>query len=311
VPASPATRRLARELGVELAQVPASGPAGLVTGEDVGNYASTRGLKPEPSRRKARKTTASAPLEADDSRDSPERIAYKSVRRAIGKQMARAWAEIPHVTTQDEVDITRLELLRRRQAPWVKAQGGHLSLTVLMVKAAIRALKTYPNFNAQLDLEGGPEDDGAILRHRQYHIGIAVDTPDGLIVPVVRHGDRPNIVELSRILSDLVARTRARKVSLQELQGGTFTITNVGRTGGAFFTPIINSPQVAILGMGGARIRPVMVKTSSGEFKTVPRLLLPLTLTIDHRVLDGADAGRFLYLLKEMLQEPEKLLLLI
>jgi pyruvate dehydrogenase E2 component (dihydrolipoamide acetyltransferase) len=176
----------------------------------------------------------------------------------------------------------------------------------VILKASIQVLKAYPNFNASLDLDGG-----VIRRFRKYHLGVAVDTPDGLIVPVVRHADHKSILELSVHLHDLVTRTRKRKVGLEELQGGTFTITNVGRDGGSFFTPIINHPQVAILGIGGARVRPVMVQNRDGEFKTLPRLILPLTLTIDHRVLDGADAGRFLKMLKQMLQDPERLLIMI
>jgi pyruvate dehydrogenase E2 component (dihydrolipoamide acetyltransferase) len=202
------------------------------------------------------------------------------------------------------VDITALEALRQRRKATVQTAGGRLTLTVLAVKAVTAALQDHPRFNASLDMAAEQ-----ISLKKYYHIGVAVDTPDGLIVPVLRDTDRKSIVQLAVELTDLVERTRQRKVRLEELQGGSFTITNIGSLGGGHFSAIINAPQVDIFGMGAARLRPAVVVSDSGSPEIVPRLMLPLVLAVDHRVLDGADAMRFMRQVGGLLSDPEQLLM--
>jgi len=314
VPASPATRRLARELGVDLHQVPPSGPADLVTAEDVRAFAEKVKEKIEPAEVAVapaavsvdvRPSTISIPALPDFTKWGPvERMPFRSIRRATAKQMALAWSQIPHVTSQDVLDITRLEAFRQKHKAEIETIGGKLTLTVFALKAIATALKTYPNFNAALDTEAGE-----IIIKQYYHIGVAVNTDDGLIVPVVRDVDRKSIKELSIELNDLVQRTRTRKAKLDELQGGTFTITNAGAMGGGFFSPIINYPEVAILGMGQGRLQPAVKRKEDSGYEIVPRLIMPIVLCIDHRVLDGADAIRFLRVVIDSLEDPDELLM--
>jgi pyruvate dehydrogenase E2 component (dihydrolipoamide acetyltransferase) len=317
VPASPATRRLARELGVSLRQVPASGPAGRVTSEDVRAFAERESAEEKESKTEEQEKAPTRPLKAsapslpDFSRwGSVERMALHSVRRTIAEQMARSWSQVPHVTHQDVADITALDRLRRKYKDEVKAKDGSLTLTVFAMKAVVSALKAYPRVNASLD----PEAREIILKN-YYHIGIAVDTDRGLIVPVIRDVDRKSITDLAIELQALARRTREGKATLDEMQGGTFTITNVGILGGTSFSPIINYPEVAILGMARARWQPVVRRKSTDEgetqMETVPRFMLPLILTFDHRVLDGADAARFMRYVIQMLENPEKFLLMV
>jgi pyruvate dehydrogenase E2 component (dihydrolipoamide acetyltransferase) len=328
VPASPATRRLARELGVNLRQVPASGPSGRVTSEDVRAFAERESTeekekevsKPEGEKRKekeapTRPLDVSVPSLPDFNRwGSVERMPLRSVRRETAKRMAISWSQVPHVTHQDVADITALDRLRRKYKEEVKAQEGSLTLTVFTMKAIVSALRAYPRVNSSLDPEAGE-----IILKNYYHIGIAVDTDRGLIVPVIRDVDQKSITELAIELQDLAQRTRDGKASLEEMQGGTFTITNVGIIGGTSFSPIINYPEVAILGMARARWQPVVRQKptsaesdkSEGQMETVPRFMLPLILTFDHRVLDGADAARFMRHVIQMLENPEKFLLMV
>jgi len=219
--------------------------------------------------------------------------------------MALAWSQIPHVTHQDVVDITELEAFRRRHKEEIRAQQGTLSLTVFVMKAAVAALKAHPRFNASLDTDR----EEVILKH-YYHIGVATDTERGLIVPVVRDVDRKSVTQLALELNDLVARSRSGKIEHEELIGGTFTITNIGVLGGTGFTPIVNYPEVAILGMARASLQSV-VKGDAENFEIAPRLMLPLILGFDHRVVDGADAARFLGIIMEALGNPEELLMMI
>ena len=202
--------------------------------------------------------------------------------------------------------MTKLESFRRKHKPEVEAKGGKLTPTVFALKAVATALKAYPNFNASLDTQAGE-----IVLKQYYHIGVAVNTKDGLIVPVVRDVDRKSIVELSIELNQLVQKTRDRKTTLEELQGGTFSITNVGGMGGGHFVPIINYPEVAILGMGSARMQPAAIEKEGKGFEIVPRLMMPVVLCIDHRVLDGADAIPFLRMIVEALEDPEELFMMM
>ena len=311
VPASPATRRLARELGVDLHRVTPTGSGGLVTADDVRAHAdagkemvaapSTAEVIPE----EAPALTIPSPTLPDFSKWGPvERVPFRSIRRATAKQMIIAWSQIPHVTSQDQVDITKLETFRQKHKAEIEAEGGRLTMTVFALKAVATALKTYPQFNATLDVEAGE-----IVIKNYYHIGVAVSTDNGLIVPVVRDVDRKSIKELAIEIQDIVQKTRSRKISRDDLQGGTFTITNAGAMGGGYFTPLINFPEVAILGMGQGRLQPVVVDKGDGEHEIAPRLIMPIVLCIDHRVLDGADAIKFLKMVIEALEDPDELLI--
>jgi len=311
VPASPATRRLARELDVDLHAVTPTGPAGLVTAEDVRQFAQNSKVDgdvpvaPQPAPGEVQPSPISEPPLPDFTRwGSVERVPFRSIRRATAKQMTLAWSLIPHVNSQDVVDVTNLEAFRQKHKTEIESAGGKLSLTVFALKAIATALKTYPNFNATLDMA-----NLEIIIKQYYNIGVAVNTDRGLIVPVVRDVDRKSIRELSVELNDLVQRTRSRKATLEEMQGGTFTITNAGAMGGGFFAPIINYPEVAILGLGQARMQPVVRDQGKGDFQIVPRLMMPVVLCIDHRVLDGADAIKFLRVLADTLEDPDELFL--
>ena len=311
VPASPATRRLARELAVDLHLVTPTGPAGLVTAEDVRQSAQNGKVNKEVPATSRSVTGAVQPLPVaepplpDFTKWGPvERVPFRSIRRTTGKQMSLAWSLIPHVNSQDVIDITDLERFRQKHKTEIESAGGKLTLTVFALKAIATALKTYPNFNATLD-----SANAEIIIKQYYNIGVAVNTDRGLIVPVVRDVDRKSIKELSVELKDLVQRTRARKTTLEEMQGGTFTITNAGAMGGGFFAPIINYPEVAILGVGQARMQPVVRDKGKGDFQIVPRLMMPVVLCIDHRALDGADAIKFLRVIIDSLEDPDELLM--
>jgi len=316
VPASPATRRLARELGVDLHRVTPTGPAGLVTAEDVRSFSEGgRVEKPEekvPEEPEQRPTAAVAkevevvPLPDFSKWGEIERIPLRSIRKATAKQMIRAWSQIPHVHNQDMVDVTKLEEFRKRHKGEVESKGGKLTFTVFALKAAATALKTYPKFNATLDTAANE----IVIKH-YYHLGVAVNTDDGLLVPVIRDVDRKSIMDLAVELNDMVARARERKVSLEEMQGGTFSITNVGPMGGGYFAPIINYPEVAILGMGAAKMQPVVRERGKKQYEVVPRLMMPIVLCIDHRVLDGADALLFMRVLIDTLEDPDALFMMM
>jgi pyruvate dehydrogenase E2 component (dihydrolipoamide acetyltransferase) len=329
VPASPATRRLAMELGVDLQAVPGSGPGGRVLAEDVravagkaaqaGRPSATREAEAQawqeatpaeiPEEREAtprpgRPLVTELPPLPDFSRWGPvQQVPLQSVRRATAWQMSLAWAQIPHVMHQDVADITALEMFRRRHAAEVEQHGGKLSLTVLVLRALVAVLKQFPRFNASLDPAGGQ-----LILKQYYHIGVAVDTERGLLVPVVRDVDRKSMTELAMELTALAEQVRHGQVSRDDLQGGTFTLTNPGAIGGTTFTPIINYPEVAILGLARTRLEPV-VQGDIDNFTIVPRLCLPLHLAFDHRVNDGADAARFMRTLIGILRDPEAFLL--
>ena len=311
VPASPATRRLARELGVDLHRVTPTGSGGLVSADDVRAFAdkgkeiveAPAAAEVIPAESPA--LTIPSPKLPDFSKWGPvERVPFRSIRRATAKQMVIAWSQIPHVTSQDEVDITKLETFRQKHKAEIEAEGGRLTMTVFALKAVATALKTYPQFNATLDVEAGE-----IVIKNYYHIGVAVNTENGLIVPVVRDVDRKSIKELAVEIQDIVQKTRSRKISRDDLQGGTFTITNAGAMGGGYFAPIINFPEVAILGMGQGRLQPAVIDKGDGEHEIAPRLIMPIVLCIDHRVLDGADAIKFLKMVIEALEDPDELLI--
>ena len=223
-----------------------------------------------------------------------ERAAMGGVRRATAKHMATAWETIPHVTNFDKADITELEKLRKQYASRVEANGGKLTITAILLKIVAGALKQSPQFCASVDME-----KEEIIYKKYYHLGVAVDTPQGLLVPVIRDVDQKNIIDLAIELNQAAEKARNRKLGLEEMQGGTFTISNLGGIGGTNFAPIINAPEVAILGVSRNQIEPVLI---DDQFQ--PRLLLPLALSYDHRLIDGADAARFLRRLVEALENP-------
>jgi len=315
VPASPATRRVARELGVDLRMVAPSGPGGVVTADDVRALAGKKekpvdrepGVGAEEEVEEARAVTVGLPKLPDFSKwGSIERVPLRSIRKATAKQMTLAWSQIPHVSNHDVADMTKLEAFRKKHKAEIAAKGGKLTHTVFALKAIATALKAFPRFNASIDTEAGE----IVLKH-YYHIGVAVATEDGLIVPVIRDVDRKSVSALSLEMKALTERTRARKVTLEELQGGTFSITNVGPMGGGQFVPIINYPEAAILGMGAAGMKPVVVGNDKEGFRIEPRLMMPLVLCIDHRVLDGADAIPFMRMVVELLEDPEQLFMMM
>ena len=223
-----------------------------------------------------------------------ERAAMGGVRRATAKHMATAWGTIPHVTNFDKADITELEKLRKQYASRVADNGGKLTITAILLKVVAGALKQAPQFCASVDME-----KEEIIYKKYYHIGVAVDTSQGLLVPVIRDVDQKNIIELSIELSQAAEKARNRKLGLEDMQGGTFSISNLGGIGGTNFAPIINAPEVAILGVSRSQIEPLLI---NDQFQ--PRLMLPLALSYDHRLIDGADAARFLRQLVETLENP-------
>ena len=308
VPAAPAVRWLAREMDVDLRAVEPSGPQGRVTADDVQAVAEERkeGAKEKREERPAREATIDVPPLPDFRQWGPvEEQPFRSVRRATAKKMAISWAQIPHVMHKDVADITDLERFRRQHTSEVEAEGGKLTLTILMMKAVVAALKQYPYFNASLDL-----DNQEIIVKRYYNIGVAVATDQGLLVPVIRNVDRKSIVELSVELTEAAERARQGRASREDMQGGSFTITNPGGLGGVSFTPIINHPEAAILGMGAAGLEPV-IQGDIDDYQVVARLRLPLCLVYDHRLNDGAVAARFLRTIIDLLRDPESFLLTV
>jgi pyruvate dehydrogenase E2 component (dihydrolipoamide acetyltransferase) len=291
-PAAPSVRRMARELGVDVNEVPGSGPAGRISIDDV--KAHTKRLVAGGAGSGASARGVALP---DFTRwGSVERQPMRAVRRKTAEHLSAAWASIPHVTQCDLADITSLEEMRKKYAKQVEAAGGSLTVTAIAVKVVAAALKVFPQFNASIDMAA----DEIVLK-KYVNVGIAVDTDRGLLVPVIRDADRKNIVQLSVELAQLSEKARTRKISLEEMQGGCFSISNLGGIGGTYFTPIVNAPEVAILGISRARMEPVYQK-ESGQF--VPRFMLPLSLSYDHRVIDGADAIRFLRWVAEALEQP-------
>lgn len=335
VPAAPAVRRFAREQGIDLRQVRGTGPGGRVVREDVERFmlAGPTGrevgtVTPGTSRSvdaraPVRQRGPAAPMQAphvpgsaapgerpgvapaaealpDFSQWGPiRRERIPQIRKAISRKMTRAWTTIPHVTHADEADVTGLEAFRKEQGRVFAERGAKLTLTAFLVKAVAGALQEFPQLNASYD------EPAAELIHKEYlHVGVAVDTPRGLMVPVLRDVDRKGLAAISAELKDLADRAREFKIDIAEMRGGSFTITNVGALGGTFSTPMINWPEVAILGVGRLAAKPVV-----RDGQIVPRKILPLFLSFDHRVIDGADGARFLRAVIAFLENPLNLLL--
>jgi len=290
IPAAPSVRRLARELGVDIREVRGTGLAGRITEEDVRRAA---GQAPAP----ALEALPPTPRLPDFSRWGPVRTEPMSgVRKATLRAMAQAWAQVPMVTHFDEADITDLEALRKGYARKAEEKGFRLTLTAFLLKALALTLKAFPKFNASID----PEKQEVIYKD-YVHIGVAVDTPHGLLVPVIRDVDKKGILALAQELQEVSERARARKLSPEEMQGATFSLSNLGGIGGTGFTPIVNWPEVAILGVSRSQMKPVW-DPSKEAF--LPRLYMPYSLTYDHRLIDGAEAARFCRHLAGLLEDP-------
>ncbi len=292
IPAAPSVRRLAREVGIDIHQVRGSGPSGRISEDDVKAYAKSL---------LAAATSASAtphfaePALPDFSKwGKIERVAMRGVRRKTAEHLREAWNTIPHVTQQDKADITELEQLRARFAPKAEEAGGKMTVTAIALKVCASALKVFPQFNASIDM--AKEE----VVYKQYiNIGVAVDTDRGLLVPVIRDVDKKNIVELAAELTQMSKKAKEKKLQPADMEGGTFTITNLGGIGGTGFSPIVNHPEVAILGLSRSSMEPVWM---NGKFEA--RRVLPLSLSYDHRLIDGADAARFLRWIAEAFEQP-------
>lgn len=296
VPAAPHTRRLARELGVDIYEVKGTGPGGRISEDDVKAHAKAAlTAMAAAAQAPARAGHFIAPKLPDFAKwGKIERVSMRGVRRKTAEHLAESWNTIPHVTQHDRADITELEHLRARFGPKAEQAGGKMTVTAIALKVCAAALKVFPQFNATIDME-----KEEIIYKQYIHIGVAADTDRGLLVPVIRDVDKKNIVELAVELSQLSQKARDKKITLADMEGGTFTITNLGGIGGTAFTPIVNHPEVAILGLSRSRTEPEWI---GGKFE--PRLILPLSLSYDHRLIDGADAARFLRWVAEAFEQP-------
>ena len=292
-PAAPHVRRLAREIGVDIHSVPGSGPGGRISEDDV-KLCAKNALAAAAAAQAPGGGFAEPELPDFAKWGKTERVSMRGVRRKTAQHLRQAWNTIPHVTQQDRADITELEQLRARFAPRAEEAGGKMTVTAIALKVCASALKVFPQFNASIDM--AKEE----IIYKQYiSIGVAVDTDRGLLVPVIRDVDKKNIVELAAEMTQLSKKARDRKLTPEEMEGGTFTITNLGGIGGTGFSPIVNHPEVAILGLSRSRMEPEWVNN-----KFEARLILPLSLSYDHRLIDGADAARFLRWIAEAFEQP-------
>jgi pyruvate dehydrogenase E2 component (dihydrolipoamide acetyltransferase) len=289
-PASPSLRRLAQDLGIDLRKIRGSEGGGRIILSDLKAYISNLQKLAKKAQAPAAATPGAKPKPVAEQIDfSRFGSIYKRpmtpLRKVIAQRMAENWNAIPHVTQFDNIDLTNLMSVRKKFVEAYEKKGAKLTVTALSLKAVINALKKHPIFNSSLD-----EVSEEIVFKEYFNIGIAVDTDQGLIVPVIRNADKKSVFDLAKELAELAEKTRDRKVSMEDLQGGTFTISNQGAFGGAHFTPIVNKPEVAILGMGKGALQPVVTKDGKIEARTV----LPVGLSYDHRVIDGGSAARFM-----------------
>lgn len=299
VPAAPATRQLAREQHVDLREVEGSGPGGRVTKEDVRAHS-----KGPAAGQSAPDDTAQAVELPDFSQwGKTRREPLQAVRRAIARNMSISWSQIPHVMHQSVADITELERFRQRHQEDAEQRAGKLTMTVLMIKALVAALKRFPRFNASLDTA-----NNELVFKEYYDIGVAVATDAGLLVPVIREADRKDVLELATDLAALADKAREGELRKEDMEGATFSLTNPGPIGATSFSPIIHHPEVAILGMGSAALEPV-ARGTIDHYKLEARLRMPLCLGYDHRVNDGADAANFLKAIVDLLEDPETFLI--
>jgi len=296
--ASPAVRKFARTLGVDVAQVKGSGRKGRITKEDVEKHVKTAMQSGDTV---VKSGFDVPPFPAIDFTEfgEIETQALSRIQKISGKYLHRNWVRIPHVTQYDEADITELEAFRQENKQDAKDMGFNLTPLAFMVKALAKALKKFPKFNSSLDINGEN-----LIYKKYFHIGIAVDTPDGLVVPVIRDCDKKEVFEIAKEMAEISQRTRDGKLSPDDMKGGSMSISSLGGIGGTAFTPIINAPEVAILGLSRSQMKP---QWNGQEFE--PKLMLPLSLSYDHRVIDGADAARFIVYLSGILSDMKKMLL--
>jgi pyruvate dehydrogenase E2 component (dihydrolipoamide acetyltransferase) len=295
VPAAPHVRRLARELGIDIHAVKGTGPGGRISEDDVKAYSKSL-LATVAAAAQAPRGPQFAQQDLPDFTKwgKVERVSIRGIRRKTAEHLWQAWTTVPHVTQNDKADITELEQLRARFAPKAQEAGGKMTVTAIALKVCASALKIFPQFNASIDLA---KDE---IVYKQYiNVGVAVDSDRGLLVPVIRDVDKKNIVELAAELTQLSRKAKDKKLTMAEMEGGTFTITNLGGIGGTGFSPIVNYPEVAILGLSRSSTEPVWL---NGKFE--PRQVLPLSLSYDHRLIDGADAARFLRWIAEAFEQP-------
>ena len=307
--ASPSVRKFARELGVELSRVKGTGPKGRILQADVSAFvkATLAGVPVSASSPRQEGMPFKLPEwpQVDFAKFGPvETKPLSRLRRLAGGNLHRNWISIPHVTQFDEADITDLEAFRKSSTADSEKQGFKLTLLAFLIKASVTALRQYPHFNASLDAAG----ENLVVK-KYFHIGVAVDTPDGLVVPVIRDADRKGVFDLARELGEVSKAAREKKLKPGDMQGGTFSISSLGGIGGTAFTPIINAPEVAILGVSKSVTRPVWSTGKGGDGAFLPRLMLPLSLSYDHRVIDGADAARFTSYLASVLSDIRRSLL--
>ena len=302
--ASPSVRKFARELGVNLALIKGSAAKNRITEIDVQNFVKNELAKPRTENMGAGiGSLATLPMPVIDFSQfgDIETKPLSRIKKISGANLHRNWVTAPHVTQFDQADITDLEEFRKSMLADAEKRGAKLTMLAFLIKASVNALKAYPNFNSSLS----PDGDSLILKN-YYNIGFACDTPDGLVVPVVKDVQQKDVLDIARDLGELSTKARERKLKIEEMQGGCFTISSLGGIGGTMFTPIINCPEVAILGVSRASMQPVYdEKTNAFE----PRLILPMSLSYDHRVVDGADGARFTSHMRMMLSDVRRLLL--
>ena len=298
VHAGPAVRKQAREYGVDLIEVKGTGRSGRILKEDIQAYVKDRLSKPA-----ATESTGSgipAVPEVDFSKFGEiELVPMSRIKQASAKNLHRSWLNVPHVTQFDEADVTELEAFRKQQNAELASQGGKLTPLAFLVKACVNALQTYPQFNSSLQA-----DYKNLIHKHFYNIGVAVETPDGLVVPVIKDADKKGVLQLAEETAELACKARDKKLPMDAMQGATFTISSLGGIGGTKFTPIVNAPEVAILGVSRSKVEPVW---NGSEFQ--PRTILPLSLSYDHRAIDGAEAARFTNYLGKVLTDVRRLLL--
>ena len=297
--ASPAIRRFARELGVQVAQVKGSGEKGRVTKDDVQNFIKAALAQPRAAAGGNGLQVLAMPVVDFAKFGAIETRPLSRIRKISGANLHRNWVTIPHITQFDEADITEMDAFRKELGAEYARQNIKITPLAFLVKAVVIALQQFPEFNASLDASG----ENLVLK-QYFHIGVAVDTPDGLMVPVLRDADKKGIVQIVRELGEISARAREKKITAAEMQGGCFTISSLGGIGGTAFTPIINAPELAILGVSKAIIKPM-----HQDDTFVARLMLPLSLSYDHRVIDGAAAARFIVFLSQVLADTRRLAL--
>jgi pyruvate dehydrogenase E2 component (dihydrolipoamide acetyltransferase) len=301
VHASPSIRKLAREFGVDLGKVKGSGLKGRITEEDVKGFVKTELAKPSSSTGATGGGFAlpQMPFVDFSKFGEIETRALSRIKKLSGNNLHRNWVTIPHVTQQDEADITEVEAFRVKTNEEIAKSGVKVTMLAFLIKASVAALKKYPEFNASLE----PGGENLILK-KYFNVGFAADTPNGLVVPVIKNADQKSIIDIAKEMSELAAKAREGKLSPTEMQGGCFSISSLGGIGGTFFTPIINAPEVAILGVSKSSMKPIW---NGKEF--VPRMILPMSLSYDHRVVDGAAGARFTTYLASLMSDIRKLVL--